>query len=270
MTYRLLEGVRVLELGEFISAPYCGKLLADAGAEVTKVEAPGEGDPARRYGPSLNDEPHPERSGLFLYLNSNKRGITLNFGTPTGRGILRELAAGCDVLVHSLPPKDAEGAGLDYAKLRESNPRLVMASITPFGVTGPYRDYKAHDINLAAAGGISEGLGQPDREPLNFRHSSGGILRRHGGRILHRVRPSGCGGDGRGPVHRHRRVGVRRGHLHRPRGAHGRLPVAGHAAHRAPRPGLSLPQLHPAVQGRPHLRGGSGGQAVAQTAGDHG
>ena len=168
MTYRLLEGVRVLELGEFISAPYCGKLLADAGAEVTKVEAPGEGDPARRYGPFLNDEPHPERSGLFLYLNSNKRGITLNLGTPTGRGILRELAAGCDVLVHSLPPKDAEGAGLDYAKLRESNPRLVMASITPFGVTGPYRDYKAHDINLAAAGGISEGLGQPDREPLTF------------------------------------------------------------------------------------------------------
>ena len=83
MTYDLLQGLRVLELGQFISAPYCGKLLADMGAEVIKVEPP-QGDWARRYGPFLNDDPHPERSGAFLYLNSNKRGVTLNLATPTG------------------------------------------------------------------------------------------------------------------------------------------------------------------------------------------
>ncbi len=168
MTYSLLQGLRVLEVGDFISAPYCGKLLADMGAEVIKVEPSGVGDCSRQYGPFLDDNPHPERSGLFLYLNGNKRGITLNLATPTGQGILRELAGRSDVLVHNLPPKEMEEVGLDYPTLSQVNPRLVMASITPFGLTGPYKDYKAYDINLAAAGGICEGLGSSDREPLTF------------------------------------------------------------------------------------------------------
>jgi crotonobetainyl-CoA:carnitine CoA-transferase CaiB-like acyl-CoA transferase len=168
VTYDLLEGLRVLELGRFISAPYCGKLLADLGAEVIKVEPPGTGDPARQYGPFLHDEPHSERSGLFLYLNANKLGVTLNLATPTGQDIFQSLLARCDVLVHNLDPQEVDQLGLGYDTLRQFNPGLVMASITPFGLTGPYRNYKAYDINLAAAGGICQGLGQPDREPLTF------------------------------------------------------------------------------------------------------
>ena len=168
MTYSLLSGLRVLEVGSMLSAPYCGKLLADAGAAVTKLEPPDAGDPARRYGPWPGDMPHPEHSGLFLYLNSNKRGITANLETPTGRSILRRLAAASDAVVHNVPPGDMERLGLDYDALAADNPDLVMASISPWGLSGPWRDYRAYDINLAAAGGICEGLGEPDREPLTF------------------------------------------------------------------------------------------------------
>ena len=178
MTYRLLNGLRVLELGEFVSAPYCGKLLADMGADVLKVERAGDGDWARDYGPyaltlTLSQGErgfggHRENSGLFLYLNANKRGVTLNLDTPTGREMLSGLVAQYDVLVHNLHPTEMDRVGLDYRILRPHNEALVMASITPFGLTGPYRNWKAYDINLAAGGGICEGLGSPDREPLTF------------------------------------------------------------------------------------------------------
>jgi len=168
MTYGLLNGLRVLELGEFISAPYCGKLLVDMGAEVLKVERWDGGDWARDYGPYPNDLPLRECSGLFLYLNTNKRGVTLNLDTPTGREILAGLLSRFDVLVHNLHPTEMDRVGLDYDTLRVHNDGLVMASITPFGLTGPYRNWKAYDINLAAGGGICEGLGSPDREPLTF------------------------------------------------------------------------------------------------------
>ena len=168
MTYGLLNGLRVLELGEFISAPYCGKLLADMGADVVKVDRADGGDWARDYGPYPNDLPHRERSGLFLYLNADKRGVTLNLDTPTGREILAGLLSRFDVLVHNLHPAEMDRVGLDYDTLRPHNDALVMASITPFGLTGPYRNWKAYDINLAAGGGICEGLGSPEREPLTF------------------------------------------------------------------------------------------------------
>ncbi|MCI0895635.1 MAG: CoA transferase [Chloroflexi bacterium] len=168
MTYPLLEGLRVLELGESVSAPYCGKLLADMGAQVVKIERPGAGDQAREYGPFLNDQPHPERSGLFLYLNSNKQGVTLNLETPTGKEILAGLLTQSDVFIHNLHPLDMDRLGMGWEDLRQHNQQMVMASITPFGLTGPYRNWKAYDINLAAAGGICEGLGSEDREPLTF------------------------------------------------------------------------------------------------------
>src|SRR5919108_472614 len=168
MAYTLLAGLKVLELGRLISAPYCGKLLADMGAEVTKIEPPATGDPARQYGPFLHDDPHRERSGLFLYLNAHKQGVTLNLATPNGQSILRELVARSDALVHNLPVQDMGRLGLDYEGLSQVNPGLVMASITPFGLTGPYRHYNAYDINLAAAGGICTGLGEEGREPLTF------------------------------------------------------------------------------------------------------
>ena len=178
MTYGLLNGLRVLELGEFISAPYCGKLLADMGADVVKIERAGTGDWARDYGPfaftpALSQGErgvgsHRERSGLFLYLNADKRGVTLNLDTPTGREILAGMVSRADVLVHNLHPSEMDRVGLDYESLSPRNPGLVMASITPFGLTGPYRNWRAYDINLAAGGGICEGLGSPDREPLTF------------------------------------------------------------------------------------------------------
>ena len=178
MTYGLLNGLRVLELGEFVSAPYCGKLLADMGADVLKVERTGGGDWARDYGPyALTLTPsqgergfggHRENSGLFLYLNADKRGVTLNLDTPTGREMLAGLVSRYDILVHNLHPTEMDRVALDYETIRPYNDALVMASITPFGLTGPYRNWKAYDINLAAGGGICEGLGSPDREPLTF------------------------------------------------------------------------------------------------------
>ena len=168
MTYGLLNGVRVLEFGEFISAPYCAKLLADMGADVVKIERVGVGDWARDYGPYPGDLPHRERSGLFLYLNADKRGVTLNLETPTGREVLAGLVSRFDVLVHNLHPAEMDRVGLSYDSQKVHNDGLVMASITPYGLTGPYRNWKAYDINLAAGGGICEGLGSPDREPLTF------------------------------------------------------------------------------------------------------
>ena len=168
MAFGLLNGVRVLEVGEFISAPYCGKLLADMGAEVVKIERVGVGDWARDYGPYPGDLPHRERSGLFLYLNADKRGVTLNLDTPTGRELFAGLVAGSDALVHNLHPTEKDRVGFEFDVLSGHNPNLVMASITPFGLTGLYRNWKAYDINLAAGGGICEGLGSPEREPLTF------------------------------------------------------------------------------------------------------
>jgi len=168
LTFSLLQGLRVVELGESVSAPYCSKLLADMGAGVVKIERPGVGDQNREYGPFLNDQPHHERSGLFLYLNANKQGVTLDLETPTGREILGGLLAKSQVFVHNLHPTEMDRLSVDYETLRSHNEQLVMASITPFGLTGPYRNYKAYDINLAAAGGICEGLGSPDRDPLTF------------------------------------------------------------------------------------------------------
>lgn len=165
MTEQALLGLKVVELGNFISAPYCTKLMADLGAEVIKVEKPS-GDDSRRYDPFLNDEPHPEKSGLFLYLNTNKLGITLNVKTKTGQKILKQLLKDADVLVENNPPQQMAELGLDYASLSKINPRLIVTSITPYGQTGPYRDYKGYALNTAGLGGQSMRTGEPDREPL--------------------------------------------------------------------------------------------------------
>ena len=163
MPDQALDHLKVLELCNFVCGPYCTKLLADLGAEVIKIEPPHTGDEARRRGPFLNDIPHPERSGLFLYLNTNKLGITLDIKTSKGRGILKELIKKIDIFVEDNPPKVMKELGLTYEELKKINPRLVMTSITPFGQTGPYRDYKAHEMNLYHAGG--EGYLLPIQSP---------------------------------------------------------------------------------------------------------
>ena len=141
-----LAGLKVLEYGEFISAPYCGKLLADSGADVIKVEKPGSGDRARQQGPFPQDIPHPEKSGLFLYLNTNKRGITLDIESTAGKKVFKELIKWADVFIENYPPEEAKKLGIDYATLHRINPALVVTSITYFGQTGPYRDYKGCDL----------------------------------------------------------------------------------------------------------------------------
>lgn len=170
MGKRALEGVKVLEFASFVSGPYCSKLLADLGAEVIKIEEPGMGDEARRRGPFPKDIPHPEKSGLFLYLNTNKKGITLKPDTMTGKKIFFELLKWANIFIEDQPPKEMEKLEFTYDKLKEINPSLVMTSITPFGQTGPYRDYKAHNLNViqGAGGGYLTPGGSLnlEREPL--------------------------------------------------------------------------------------------------------
>jgi CoA:oxalate CoA-transferase len=165
-----LSGLKVLEYSEFISGPYCGKLLADLGAEVIKIEKPGFGDKSRSHGPFPKDIPHPEKSGLFLYLNTNKLGITLNVRGAAGMKIFGELARWADVIVENNSPREMEKLGLDYESIHKINPSLVMTSITPFGQTGPYRDYKACDLITFHASGeayLNPAEGVEDIEQLS-------------------------------------------------------------------------------------------------------
>ena len=165
MTSGALAGVKVIDLTHHIAGPYATKLLADFGADVLKIERPG-GDPARRLPPFFRDEPHQEKSLPFLYLNTNKRSITLNLKSEEGRGILLELLADADALVENFAPRVMPSLGLDYEALREHNPRLVVASASNFGQTGPWRDYRATEIVEYALGGLMYIFGAYDREPL--------------------------------------------------------------------------------------------------------
>ena len=166
MALGLLEGVRVLDLGPEIAAPFSARLLADYGADVVKIEPPGEGDTARRMGPFAGDQPHPERSIPFLYLNTNKRGVTLDISCDSGQEVWSKLLKGADVVVHGFSPEYAESLGLDYDSLASINPGLVVTSITAFGMTGPYRDFSATDIVICAMSGLMYHSGDSDREPL--------------------------------------------------------------------------------------------------------
>ena len=148
-----LGDVRVIEYGDLISAPYCSKLLADMGAEVIKVEKPSQGDTARKRGPFLKDIPGNERSGLFLHLNTNKRGITLDIEQATGREIFRKLIKEADILIEDTKPGKLAALGLGYKHLKAINPSIIMASITPFGQTGPYKKYKGTDLIAWHMGG---------------------------------------------------------------------------------------------------------------------
>lgn len=160
-----LGDIRVLDLSHYIAGPYCTKLFADYGADVIKVEPPG-GEGGRRLGPFLGDDPHPEKSALFAYLNTNKRGITLNLKTASARAIFRQLLAGADLLVESFRPGVMDNLGLGWETIHHLNPNCSLLSISNFGQTGPYRDYKASDLVLFAMGGEMYSMGVPEREPV--------------------------------------------------------------------------------------------------------
>jgi len=163
-----LSGLLVLDLSEDISGPYCTKLLADYGAEVIKVEVPGWGDSSRRRGPFPGDQPDQERSGLFLFLNTSKKGITLNIKSRSGVEIFKRLVQEADILVENFCPGVMAGLGLDYEALAEVNPALIMTSISYFGQWGPYRDYQGSDIVAQAMGGLMQLTGDPALEPLKL------------------------------------------------------------------------------------------------------
>jgi CoA:oxalate CoA-transferase len=168
-----LTALRIVEYSTSMAAAASGKMLADLGAEVLKVELPRTGDPARYHGPFPDDIPDPERSGLFLDLNANKRGITLDPARPTGGDLLHRLLAEADVFLHNWAPAEAAGLGLDYDHLCQHHAHLIVAAVTPYGSSGPYANYRGADITACAAGGVSIGTGFPDRPPLTLPLSLG-------------------------------------------------------------------------------------------------
>ncbi len=149
----ILSDLRVLELAHSPSGAFCAKLLADQGADTIKVEPPGWGDQTRHEPPFLGGEPHPDRSSTFLAFNTNKRGITLDVEQEAGRDLFRRLAQSADVIVESHPPDHLAQLGLGYESLTQTNPRLVMVSITYFGQDGPQAGYQGNDLVAQAMGG---------------------------------------------------------------------------------------------------------------------
>ena len=164
MAQSLLTGLNVLELGEGVSAAYCAKLLGQLGARVAKVEPP-QGDSVRRVGPFPGDEPHPERSALFLALNVNKYGVTADLTTDEGRRAVRSLAIESDVVVENLGTGALDSVGLGYDSLSSLNPGLVYASVTPYGPWSPRDGLPATDLTLFHESGHAHALLGPVEDP---------------------------------------------------------------------------------------------------------
>lgn len=148
-----LDGIRVFELGGVAAGSFAAKLLALLGAEVVKVEAPIVGDPARRRGPFVGHRPGADRSALFLYLNTGKLGITLDVTRAGGQALFRELADLADIVLVDAPAAALDGLGMPYESLAARNPGLILVCLSPFGLTGPYREFRAYDLNVFHAGG---------------------------------------------------------------------------------------------------------------------
>lgn len=159
----MLDDLTILELGRGVGPAYCTKLFADLGADVVKIEPP-EGDVLRHRGPFLNDEPGIERSGLFAYLNTSKRGVAFDVTKPLGHRVLLDLVRTADVLVENNAPAWLAAHEIDYERLRGINPRLVMTSITPFGQDGPWRDAPSNQFIAQHTSGVAYNNGQKARD----------------------------------------------------------------------------------------------------------
>jgi len=164
----MLSAYRVLDLTDE-KGLFCGKLLGDLGADVIKIERPG-GDPARMIGPFYHDQIDPEKSLFWFAFNTSKRGITLDIETPKGQEIFKRLVKGTDFILESFSPQYLDKIGLGYSVLEKLNPGLILVSITPYGQTGPYKDFKASDITSWAMGGHLYVNGDPDRPPVRISH----------------------------------------------------------------------------------------------------
>ncbi|MFO7965158.1 MAG: CoA transferase [Desulfobacterales bacterium] len=166
---KALDGLKVVEYGQMISGPYCTKMLADLGAEVIKIEPPGSGDTSRAIGPFADNIPHIEGSGLFSYLNTNKMGITLNPGSRIGKNLFTQILEQADILVENNPPYLLKKWGMAYEDLAKDKSELIMASISPFGQSGPYKDFKGCELityHTSGAGHTTPRSGKPDQAPL--------------------------------------------------------------------------------------------------------
>lgn len=163
----LLDDVQVLEVAEGKAGPYCGKLLADIGAEVIKIELPGVGDRTRSMGPFLNDKPNPEGSLVFGYLNTNKMSMTLNWRLGSAERILHALIKKSDILVTDEIAQAYDGSILDLETFKTINPSLLQVSITSFGIASPYKNYKAYDLVAVNMGGFANALPGHIEDPGN-------------------------------------------------------------------------------------------------------
>jgi len=162
----MLGPYRVLDLTDE-KGLICGKTLGDLGADVIKIEPPG-GDPSRDIGPFYRDIPSGEESLYWFAYNANKRGVTLNLETTEGQNLFQKLVARADFVIESFAAGYLESLGLGYSVLSQINPRIIVTSITPFGQTGPYRDYKTCDLVSMALGGYVYLTGDPDRSPVRI------------------------------------------------------------------------------------------------------
>jgi crotonobetainyl-CoA:carnitine CoA-transferase CaiB-like acyl-CoA transferase len=161
------DDVRILDLTQHIAGPYATRLLADLGADVIKIERPG-GDPTRGLGPFKGDEEAPERSGTFFYLNCNKRSVVLDLKREAGREALARLAARADLVIESYKPGVLERLGIGWGLFQRIKPSLPLISISNFGQTGPYRDYRLSELVLYGFGGEMYSMGVREREPVKM------------------------------------------------------------------------------------------------------
>ncbi len=162
MPQMALNGTRVLELSDGIAASYCAKMFSDYGADVVRVDSPGRAP----IEPGNADTVEP--LALYLHLNANKKSVALDLESERGRGILRELALGCDVVVESMSPGSAAGLGIGYDTLSARRPDIVVTSVTPFGQTGPYSGWGYTELTVFAMTGAMNREGLPSRYPLKY------------------------------------------------------------------------------------------------------
>ena len=164
-----LDGVRILDLSRILAAPTCTQLLGDLGAEVIKIERPGQGDDTRKWGPPyLKDAQGRDtrESAYYLSSNRNKRSVTIDIAKPAGQALIQRLLGSCDVLIENFKTGDLTRYGLGYAQLQPGFPRLIYCSITGFGQTGPYASRAGYDLLAQGMGGIMSVTGEPDRPPM--------------------------------------------------------------------------------------------------------
>lgn len=162
-----LKNIRVLDLSRVLAGPWATQLLADFGAQVIKVEKPGEGDDTRGWGPPFVTNPDGSRGDAAYYLSTNrgKQSVAIDMATPEGQKLLRDLAAKSDIVVENFKVGGLKKYGLDYASLKAINPKLIYCSITGFGQTGPYAQRAGYDFMIQGMGGIMSITGQPDGTP---------------------------------------------------------------------------------------------------------